>query len=115
MEFKYGVLERWFLKSLEPPVKMKGKAPKVFVPLTVDSRESAMAEWHRIHLDLTSLTCRSEPLHFRRVKVVSPFSRFIKISLGKAFAMIAAHNRRHLWQAGEMISRAPNSAATSLS
>ena len=111
-DFRYGVLERWFVKSMEPPVKIKLKAPKVFVPLAVDSKEAAMAEWQRIHLELTSLIERSEPLHLTKNKVISPAVRLLKISLGMAFALIAAHNRRHLYQAREMIGRAPRSAAT---
>ncbi len=113
MEFRYGLLERWFVKSMEPPVKMRLPAPTLFIPRRVDTREAAMSEWQRIHFELASLIQRSEPLHLSRVKVVSPANRFIKLSLGMAFALIAAHNRRHLWQARKMISAA-NSAAASL-
>lgn len=57
------MLERWFVKSMDPPVKIKLKAPKVFTPLVTDTREAAMAEWQRIHLELTSLIEGSDPLH----------------------------------------------------
>jgi hypothetical protein len=97
--FRYGMLERWFVNSLEPPPKMKVSAPKLFVPDGVSSRDEAMAEWNRIHLELIALLERSDGLHLSRDKVVSPVSRFLKLSLGISFALVAAHNRRHIYQA----------------
>ncbi len=34
-EFRYGMLERWFGKSMEPAVKIKLKTPKVFVTVQI--------------------------------------------------------------------------------
>ena len=112
-EFRYRLLERWFVKSLEPPVRIKLKAPEVFAPAAAKSRETSMAEWQRIHLELLALVEGSEPFHLARNKVTSPVSRHIRFSLGIVFRLIAAHNRRHLYQARQMTARAPSSAAAS--
>ena len=42
---------------------------------------------------------RSDGLDLRRVKVATPLSRLLKMSLGLMFAQIVAHERRHLEQA----------------
>jgi hypothetical protein len=112
---RYGLLERWFVKSLEPPVKRKWKAPRAFVPVAVASRAEALGEWNRIHADIMALMERADPFHLSRNKVTSPVTRFMKISLGMAFALMAAHNRRHLHQAKEVIGREVRRAAASQS
>jgi hypothetical protein len=38
-------------------------------------------------------------LHLARIRITSPASRFFRMSLGQCFGMLAAHQRRHLWQA----------------
>ena len=42
---------------------------------------------------------RAEGLDLARVKVATPISRFLRMSLGAMFAQAAAHERRHLEQA----------------
>ena len=41
-------------------------------------------------------------LDLRRARVVSPITRLLRLNLGAAFALIASHNRRHLWQARQV-------------
>jgi hypothetical protein len=38
-------------------------------------------------------------LDFGRVKVRSPFVPLLRVDLESAFLVVAAHERRHLWQA----------------
>jgi hypothetical protein len=38
--------------------------------------------------------------------VASPANRLLHISLGSGFALQIAHERRHLWQARQILSRA---------
>jgi len=113
VSFRYGMLERWFVKSMEPPPKFKMKAPKSFVPITVPSRVEALAEWRRIHTELMTLIERADALHLSRNKVISPVNRFIKLSLGMAFALVAAHNRRHIYQAKETVAEQAKRAGAS--
>jgi hypothetical protein len=46
-------------------------------------------------------------LDLRRVKVSTPFSRFLRMSLGMMFAQAAAHQRRHLEQATRVFHQLP--------
>jgi hypothetical protein len=50
---------------------------------------------------------RADGLDLRRVKVATPISRFLKMSLGAMFAQIAAHERRHLEQARRVREKLP--------
>ena len=40
-----------------------------------------------------------------KARVRSPASMWIRITLGSAFALMAAHERRHLWQARQLMAR----------
>lgn len=42
---------------------------------------------------------RAEGLDLAGIRLSSPFFSFLRMDLGTAFAVVAAHQRRHLWQA----------------
>jgi hypothetical protein len=97
--FRTGFLEGWFVRALEPPPRMRTKAPKAFLPARIGEPEAILAEWERQHRRLVELAQAASGLHLTRLRVTSPVSRFMKVSLLAAFHLIAAHDRRHLWQA----------------
>ncbi|MBM3739131.1 MAG: DinB family protein [Acidobacteria bacterium] len=96
--FTYGFLARWFHRSLQPPVKRKFKAPPPFVPAPQKRMADILPEWDRTHERITSLIRDCNGLDLARIKVASPASRLLKYSLGIAFWIQTAHDRRHLWQ-----------------
>ena len=102
--FKPGWLDRKFVESMEPPPKRKFKAPAVFTPemSNLDSSE-LRKRWIATHQQLLDLVERADQLDLKRAKVKSPASRLLRLSLGAAFALMAAHDRRHLWQAKELL------------
>ena len=58
---KLGLLERWFVETLEPPYKLKFKAPSKFrPPATVFDRDSLLAEWTSTHERLAELVEKLE-------------------------------------------------------
>jgi hypothetical protein len=100
--FPYGYLSRTFVRFSEPPVKLKFKAPNVYQPPSAQSKDKVVAEFIAIHDQLLELISKSNGLDLARVKVrVIPFPR-LKFSLGQRFALLAAHDRRHLRQAWEV-------------
>ena len=47
----------------------------------------------------------ADGLDLGRVRVRSPFIPLLSVDLGSAFALVAVHERRHLWQARQVLER----------
>ncbi len=99
----------WLLTTmLEPPVRMKVKTPQPFVPATAASRDEVVREFERCQGELLKRLSAANDTDIGRVKVRSPFSSRMRYNLLATFSVIAAHERRHLWQA-ERAARAGSS------
>jgi len=100
--FRYGFLSRKFVESMEPPAKRRFKAPKAYLPPAQRPKIEVMNDFLSIHTRLKELVRESNGLDLKRIKTPTPVSRFVRFSLGQRFALLAAHDRRHLWQAREV-------------
>ncbi|HVF87011.1 MAG TPA: DinB family protein [Pyrinomonadaceae bacterium] len=100
--FRHGVFGKLFLRATEPPAKIKVKAPKLIAPLPEHLLAVVIPAYVSLHDQLIRRLSDANGLNLVRVKVVSPFSRLFRFSLGHAFAITAAHERRHLWQARQV-------------
>jgi hypothetical protein len=109
--FKLTGFERFLVWSLRPPVRLKMKAPGIFLPEGGLSREQIVSEWDCSHQRLQELAREAEGLDLARIRVVSPATSRLKISLLAAFATIDAHDHRHLWQAERIKAKLPSRAA----
>ena len=95
-----GLVGRFMTRLLEPPVKRPLRAPAAFRPA-----EDEAHDW-RAEVDgyLATHDALEERLHHAggislvRARVVSPANRLLRVNLGDAFALLLAHERRHLWQ-----------------
>lgn len=99
--FRYGIVSRWFVRFMDAPPKFKVSAPKIYTPPSNRARDQVIADFTAIHDQLLDLISKANGLDLARIKVPSPLGRF-KFSLGQRIALIAAHDRRHLWQAWEV-------------
>ncbi len=99
--FRYGFLSRLFVRSMEPGAGFKMKAPKVYKPSPDQPKDKVVAEFISIHDRLLELISQSNGLDLARIKVPT-FISWIKLSLGQRFALLAAHDRRHLRQAWDV-------------
>lgn len=99
--FRYGWLERWLLETVGPPPSHKFKAPKAYLPAPRPVKQ-ILTRYEELHRRTLSSLDNSRGLDLVRIKVPSPILRWIRLSLGIQFAVIIAHNRRHLWQAREV-------------
>ena len=90
---------RFYAWALEPPVRLRVRAPRPFVPPTgapvADALPAFLAEQDR----LLTLVEQSVGLDLAARKVPSPVSRYVRYNVCAAFHILAAHQRRHLWQA----------------
>lgn len=101
-EFRISPLERLFVWMVGPPARMKVKAPAAFQPCAATDADGIVAEWERLHDSLSELGEKARGLHLTRIRVASPASDKIRMSLLAAFHLIVAHDRRHLWQIRRM-------------
>jgi hypothetical protein len=99
---------RWFL---EPPIRKRVKAAGRFVPRSARAKSEAFGEFAALQSKLVDVVHNAEGLDVRKIKVSSPFDKRVKYNLYSAFKIIAAHQRRHLWQAEQAVSTVKQNVA----
>jgi hypothetical protein len=97
--FAYGLIDRLMIRAMEPPPRFRTRAPKMVAPGARRAREPVMREFMEWQDHLAARIRQAEGLELSRARVRSPFARWLTYSLGGAFAIALAHERRHLWQA----------------
>jgi hypothetical protein len=103
------LLERWFIRSLEPASRPRLPAPRKIVPAARRSRGEVQEEWERIQARLQELLQVAAPLDLNKTRFVNPFIPLVRFSVGTGFRVIEVHERRHLQQA-ERVRRQAESA-----
>ena len=97
--FEFPAWERFILRETEPPVRHQMPAPKRFVPIHGQPITGVLPTFLHVQRQFGIQIERADGLDLRRVKVPTPISRLLKLSLGATIAQAAAHERRHLAQA----------------
>lgn len=100
--YNLGFLGRLFVGSMEPPVKRRFPAPKKFLPPQGDLG-NVVGEFRAIQQKLLSLLRQHDQSDLASVSLPSPATRLIRFNAAAAFALLAAHERRHLWQAEQTL------------
>lgn len=98
----------WLLcRAVEPPARMRTRTAPPFEPEAIGSMADTIAAFEGLQQTLVALLRdgveRALPLD--RLKMASPFNGRVTYSVWSAFRVLAAHQRRHLWQA-ERVRRA---------
>ena len=91
-----GRIYLWFV---EPPVRRKVSTTEKYIPTATAPREVLIARFEKAHRELIQFIEETDGIDRMRIKVPSPASKRIRISLLDALAALCAHDRRHLWQA----------------
>jgi hypothetical protein len=104
---------RWFVRTMEPPVKepFRMKAPRTAEPCAAPPLVKAFASFTASHDEVRAFLLESADLDLAAVRFPNPFVRAIRFSLATGLQIIAAHERRHLWQAWRTRRAAEGSAA----
>lgn len=101
-----GWIGRRFVASLEPPVTRRFKAPNArVVPAPEMPAGDALASFvnsHTRYRELVTLCARIDP---NRVRVPNPFFKWAWMRVSTVLLVIPAHDRRHLWQARQVLAR----------
>jgi hypothetical protein len=97
----HGFLGRWILANTEPPPKRRYKSPRGFTPSYGQPITAVLPTFLHLQDQLTLEIEQSKGLDLRRVRVRAPGFP-VRFNLFLTLEWIAAHERRHLWQARQV-------------
>jgi hypothetical protein len=96
--YQGNIVSRLLVWSMEPPVRVRMKAPRALAPQSsldpLDARAAYRAAQSAFELRLE----RAAGLDLAHVRVAPPILPRLRLALGTVLAMLLAHERRHLWQ-----------------
>jgi hypothetical protein len=103
--FRLGFIGRKFIGSMEPPPKLKVRTVASMLPggLSAHNADAVMDEFYVLGDTFTALMKSAEGLDLRRVRVRSVVTPLLRLGIGEWFAFLAAHERRHIWQARQVL------------
>lgn len=98
LPFKSTLLGKFIMKSVMPQYKRKFKTALVFNPIGSSLRESIIKDFLKLNNEIVEAVKNIDHSKLKE-KISSPFSKFIKYSIGDSLMIIAYHNLRHIQQA----------------
>jgi DinB family protein len=105
--YAYWWLARMFVRMLEPPPRwFRTKTPAAFRPPAGRTRHEIMAAFRAYQVQYIDRLRQANGLDLAGARARSPVASWMVFPLGCGFAAMAAHERRHLWQARE-VTQAP--------
>lgn len=104
--YVFGWTGRLLVALMEPPVRVRVRTRKALLPAPGRRRQEVMAAFRAYQVQYVDRLRQANGLDLGRARVASPISSWIRIPLGSAFALMIAHERRHLAQA-ERVRQAP--------
>lgn len=104
---RHGWIMTWLIADMEPPVKRRYKTGTGFIPTLQLSKAEVLKEFVALHDDVRRLLEAVDGYDLGAAKMQSPFFKLLRYKLGSAIALLTAHDRRHLWQAREVVKQLP--------
>lgn len=100
--YPLGMMGTLFVRYLEPPYRIKTKAPTSIVPLLQGPASEALPQFLRSQELMLTRTQAAEGIDLGRARFTSPFASLLRMSVIAAFCGTTAHERRHLWAAWKL-------------
>jgi hypothetical protein len=97
-----GTVASLLIRNLEPPYRLRYKVIPQLVPQKGDF-ETAWTAFEESQTRLTETVCSATGLAIDRVTVPCPVCVHVTYNAYGAFRMLAAHQRRHLWQIQQIL------------
>jgi len=92
-----GTIASLLIRNLEPPYRLRYKVIPQLAPRETDF-ESARSAFEQSQSRLSETVCSAAGLAIDKVTVPCPVCTQVTYNAYGAFRMLAAHQRRHLWQ-----------------
>ena len=99
LDWNARLLKYW----LEPPSRLRLPTGAAFQPVSAQDPAAVLTAFQSIGQELEQELNSGRGLALDAERIRSPFAESMKYNVYSAFAIIAAHNRRHLWQAGNAL------------
>lgn len=97
---RLSLLGRLVVRSYEPPVRRRFSAGADLLPAAEPSRSDVLlSRFEQTHLQMISLLEETDAIDRTRVRIPLADSDWLRVSLFDMLCLLAAHDRRHLWQA----------------
>lgn len=93
-----GAFLAWYL---DPPYRRKDKTLPAYEPAALD-RARVLPDFLESQRQLLDRLEHANGIALDKIKVRSPFNEKIRYNMYSFFCIIAAHQRRHLWQAEQV-------------
>jgi len=84
---------------MEPPYKFKMKTFSKFVSNEKLGKQETIGKFNSGIDEIIKFIHNAEKVDLKKTIIISPVSKIIKYQLGELFPFLAAHARRHIWQA----------------
>lgn len=98
----WGWLLSWIL---EPPARIRSKTPTSFEPVAGATAGSALTGFLERQQRIIAALHRCRGRAIDKVRMSSPVDRRIRYSIWSSFVIVAAHQRRHLWQGEQAVQK----------
>jgi hypothetical protein len=89
------------VRLVEPPVSVRTVAAPVLLPAMAVDPERLVDRFHQTRDRYADAVRRASELSLARILIANPIHTFLR-TLGGTLAFIAAHDRRHMWQAEQV-------------
>lgn len=97
-----GRFTRYFIQMLDAPPRRKLKAPRKAIPALHTTGEQVLTDFFAAHQSTRALIAACPDLDLNRIRFQNPFIGFLRFTVGAGLCIMAAHDRRHLWQAQQV-------------
>ena len=92
-----------FVRDLEPPPRTKIRAPAKIRPRPTLNPEGILPQFLKSMDRVSALVASSSGKDLNAVRFRNPLFPVIRFTVASGFLMLAAHGRRHLWQAEQVL------------
>lgn len=97
-----GFIARWITQTLEPPYRLRVKTFTRFEPQAGAGVEQTLTMFEKQQQHFLALIDRMERQGVPRRRVSSPVQPLLRLYADDWLRFLAAHARRHLWQAEQV-------------
>ena len=97
--FQGNTVSRLLVWWMEPPVRVRLRAPALLRPQATEEPEHARQRYRAAQSAFELRLERAAGLDLAHISVRLPTIKRVRLSLGTVLALLMAHERRHLWQA----------------